>query len=205
MVDISSRRVIDIIETRETGPVKDWLKTFPSLRYVSRDGSTAYKSAITQADENIVQISDRFHLLKGLTDAAKKHITSCFKANIGLPALNLDSGGIKTGPYWIKDTGNTDIRARQHACNTKRKMKLAEEAKRLKKEGRASAEIAGIIGVGYITALKYLKPDFNPGYSGYNAKHRGGKLAPYAEDVKLLLSKGLAFKEIEGAICFTNL
>jgi transposase len=38
MVDIKSRKVIDIIETRELEAVKDWLQTFPSLRYAARDG-----------------------------------------------------------------------------------------------------------------------------------------------------------------------
>jgi transposase len=128
MVDIPSRRVIDIIETRETQAVKEWLKTFPSLRYVARDGSISYKSAITQANEKITQISDRFHLLKGLTDAAKKYITSYFKANIGLPVSSSHYDGTKTSFYWTKDTGNVDILTRQHICTSEKKLKLVEEA-----------------------------------------------------------------------------
>lgn len=34
----------------------------------------------------IVQISDRFHLLKGLTDASKKYITGLVTANFGVTA-----------------------------------------------------------------------------------------------------------------------
>jgi len=82
MIDIESRRIVDIINTRDLEPVKEWLKTFPALRFVSRDGSVTYKSAISRANEDITQISDRFHLLKGLTDAAKKYVTGYFKANI---------------------------------------------------------------------------------------------------------------------------
>ena len=141
-MDIKSRRVIDIIETRELGAVKEWLKTFPSLRYVSRGGSVTYKSAITQANKKITQISDRFHLLKGLTDAAKKFITGYFKANIGLLASNSHYDGIKTSFYWKKDTGNIDTPTMEHMSTAKRKMRLAEEAMRFREMGHSHAKIA---------------------------------------------------------------
>lgn len=71
MVDIDTRRIIDLLPSREIGDVAEWLSTFPNLEIVSRDGSVSYHSAVKQAGANIIQISDRFHLLKGLTDAAK--------------------------------------------------------------------------------------------------------------------------------------
>ena len=200
MVDIKSRRVVDMIETRELEQVKEWLQTFPSLRYVARDGSIIYRSAITQANKNIIQISDRFHLLKGLTDAAKKFIIGYFKANIGLPVSNSHYDGKKTAFYWKKDTGRIDAPAKKHIAAAERKIKLVQEARKLQKEGYAPRVIAGQIGVSVITAKKYLQPDFIPVSSGYNATHKCNRLTPYAEVIKQMLSKGNTFKEIENLI-----
>lgn len=85
MVDIDTHRIIDLLPSREVDDVAEWLSSFPNLEIVSRDGSVSYNSAVKQADAGIIQISDRFHLLKGLTDAAKSVMTSLVTANIGLP------------------------------------------------------------------------------------------------------------------------
>ena len=68
MVDIDTHRVIDLLASREVEDVVEWLKGYPNIRIVSRDGSVSYKSAIEQTGMVIQQVSDRFHLLKGLTD-----------------------------------------------------------------------------------------------------------------------------------------
>ena len=73
MVDLSNGRVIDIIESRDKDEVVAWLSQFPNLKYISRDGSHTYASAIREAHPNAHHISDRFHLVKNLTDA----ITQC--------------------------------------------------------------------------------------------------------------------------------
>ena len=191
---------MDIIETRETEPVKEWIKTFPCLRFVSRDGSVAYRSAIAQANENITQISDRFHLLKGLTDAAKKYIMGHFKANIGIPVSGSHYDGIKTALYWTIDTGHVDLHAKRHISATERKMKLVKEARMLYKEGMAPGEIAERMALTAITVKKYLKPDFNPENPYYNTTCLHGKLKPYEEDIKRMLSEGHTFTEIEKMI-----
>jgi len=199
MVDIPSRRVIDIIETREVEAVKEWLKTFPSLRYVSRDGSVTYKSAITRANKKIIQISDRFHLLKGLTDAAKKFITGYFKANIGLLASNSHYDGIKTSFYWKKDTGNIDIPAKRHMSAKERKTRLAEEARGLKETGHSNVKIAKCLGINALTVKEYLKPNFTAESAKYNTVCPS-KIKRYSQDIVKMLSKGKKFKEIETAI-----
>lgn len=46
MVDIDTHRVIDLLALREVTDVAEWLKSYPNLEVVSRDGSVSYKSAI---------------------------------------------------------------------------------------------------------------------------------------------------------------
>ena len=60
MVNIETHRTIDLLPSREVEDVVEWLKTYPNLEVVSRDGSVSYNSSIKQANENIIQISDRY-------------------------------------------------------------------------------------------------------------------------------------------------
>ena len=49
MIDIETQRVIDLIPSRDCEEVVKWLKSYPNLHVVSRDGSITYKKAITLA------------------------------------------------------------------------------------------------------------------------------------------------------------
>jgi len=86
MVDIKTNCIIDMIETRECEPVVEWLKSYPNLRVVSRDGSLTYKSAIESAHPKAAQVSDRFHLLKNLTAYAIDYLKKKMKAKITIPS-----------------------------------------------------------------------------------------------------------------------
>ena len=65
-VDIDTHRVVGLLASREVENVAEWLRSYPNIRIVSRDGSVSYKSAIEQAGMDIQQVSDRFHLFKGI-------------------------------------------------------------------------------------------------------------------------------------------
>jgi len=85
MIDMRSHKLIDMIETRQMTQVKSWLKEYPNIKFVSRDGSRAYANAITQAHPKAIQISDRFHLLKNLTDYATLALQKLFQGRITIP------------------------------------------------------------------------------------------------------------------------
>jgi transposase len=85
MVDMHSHKIIDMIESREFEDVKVWLAEYPNIRIVSRDGSRIYARAITEALPQAIQISDRFHLLKNLTDYARIALQKLFQGRISIP------------------------------------------------------------------------------------------------------------------------
>ena len=68
IVDLEKNEVIDLLPDREAKTLTDWLKKHLSVETVSRDRSSTYASAITEADDEIVQIADRWHILKNLTE-----------------------------------------------------------------------------------------------------------------------------------------
>lgn len=88
MVDIDTHRIIDMIESREEADVTEWLKTYPNIEMISRDGGIVYKSASDKAHPKAKQISDRFHILKNLTDYAKDALKRLFKKQIEISDEN---------------------------------------------------------------------------------------------------------------------
>lgn len=87
MIDIHTHKIIDILNSREQKDVVAWLKTYPNLQLISRDGSITYKNAIHEAHPSAVQVSDRFHLHKNITEYAadylKKKLKLIIKVAIG--------------------------------------------------------------------------------------------------------------------------
>lgn len=82
MVDIDTHKVIDIINSRELEDVKKWLDTYKNLNIVSRDGSTIYRNAISKSHPSAIQITDRFHLIKNLSEYCREYLKSKFKSNV---------------------------------------------------------------------------------------------------------------------------
>jgi transposase/transcriptional regulator with XRE-family HTH domain len=93
MVDIESHKIIDMIDSREYEDVEKWLKTYPNLTVVSRDGSVTYHNAIEDAHPEAIQVSDRFHLFKNLTEYSKDFLKKELdqKVPISLPICKISA------------------------------------------------------------------------------------------------------------------
>lgn len=68
LVDHDTRKIIEIIPSRDVSLVSEALQKYPNIKKVTRDGSVTYANAITKGVGEVEQISDRFHLFKGLTE-----------------------------------------------------------------------------------------------------------------------------------------
>jgi len=78
MIDIDTGRIIVLLDSREVDAVAKWLATYPNIELVSRDASLQYAAAITQAHPNAIQVSDRFHVVKNISE----HSKDGFKSNV---------------------------------------------------------------------------------------------------------------------------
>ncbi len=199
MVDIDTHRIIDLLASREVDDVAEWLSSYPNLAVVSRDGSVSYNSAVRQAGEGIIQVSDRFHLLKGLTDAAKSVLTSLIAANIGLSVSVSHYEGKETADYWEKETGKEDFPTRERNANYERKKKAVEKVRELTRQGWTRKEIAAEAGISVATVRRCQSPGFNAAHGLYNTT-RASRIKPYAEKIKQMLGEGCTFRQIEEAI-----
>lgn len=86
LIDMDTHRVVDLLNSREKDDVSQWLRQYPNISVVSRDGSATYSAAITQAHPNAIQVSDRFHLFKNLSEAVEKYMYRLYPARLEIPA-----------------------------------------------------------------------------------------------------------------------
>lgn len=70
--DLERGEVIDILPDREDATVVAWLQAHPNIEVITRDRAKCYREAATTGAPQAVQIADRWHLLKNLTDAVKR-------------------------------------------------------------------------------------------------------------------------------------
>jgi transposase len=71
-VNLERGKVIDILSDRAADTLVEWLKEHPGVEIVSRDRSQTYADAITEGAPEAIQVADRWHLLKNLSEAVFK-------------------------------------------------------------------------------------------------------------------------------------
>jgi len=183
MVDLETRKIVDMIESREMEDVSRWLSEYPNLRVVSRDGSLIYAAAITKAHPGAMQISDRFHLLKNLNDRATDVFQKLFQGRIMIPVT----------------PGTQNIRYEVLIGTVAERMRLV---KKLRYEGRGKGEISLLTGLSSRMVNKYLDmrecdiPEEKQTVRGLEHENAVKKISERADRVKALREAGLSITEI---------
>ena len=72
LVDLERQCTIDLLPDREAETLTNWLKAHPGVEIVTRDRSRAYLEGITSGAPSAVQIADRWHLIKNLSEALER-------------------------------------------------------------------------------------------------------------------------------------
>ena len=194
MADIDTGRIVDMLESRESAEVAVWLATFPNLEVVCRDGSTLYANAVKTAHPDALQVSDRFHLCKGLTDALRQFVSSLVNQRIAVPADTAASA------YWQKQPRQeTDLPERLHNATAEKRAAVVAEVRDLRAQGFNITQIRERTGHSHAAVKKYLNPDFDPGVTEYGVNYPS-KLKPYCDTIDSMLSIGKTFREIAGKI-----
>lgn len=139
MIDLETHCIVDIIDSREVDVVADWLKEFPNLKIIVRDGSFGYRAAIDTAHPSVIQINDRFHMIKNLVKAITKTLKREMPGRIEIPL-----------------TSESAKKRYEYLMGLSRRERILE-AKRLYNHNISKNEISRQLGVGITTITKYIK------------------------------------------------
>lgn len=183
MVDLETHRIIDLIDSRETKAVEAWLKTYPNLEVISRDGAQTYSSAASGSHPDAIQVSDRFHLLQNLSEAVETYMRSLFPSRLPIPA----------------SARNPEMDA---LLNTRNRAERIQFAHKKRNEGYPINDIALLLHSSPTTIRKYLAiPEEEipaAKENTYERRHHQALKNKQAaiNEVRELYGKGFAIEEI---------
>lgn len=76
--DARDHHLITLLDGRDGSTLKDWLRKHKKIRAIVRDRASAYAAAISEILPDCIQVADRFHILKNLTE----RLNEIFRAEI---------------------------------------------------------------------------------------------------------------------------
>ena len=68
LVDLETRRVVDLLPDRSVATATAWFKKHPEIRVISRDRGADYATAASQGSPQAVQVADRWHIVHNLSE-----------------------------------------------------------------------------------------------------------------------------------------
>ncbi|MEV5283205.1 transposase [Streptomyces sp. NPDC052811] len=74
LVDIETRRPVDLLPGRSVETVANWLRDHPGVEVICRDRSASYAEAGRLGAPNATHVADRWHIYKNLVETVEKSV-----------------------------------------------------------------------------------------------------------------------------------
>lgn len=78
LVDLETGEPLDLLPDRDAASVAAWLQAHPSVAIITRDRAEVYAQGATQGAPQAIQIADRWHLLKNLSETLDEILTRLY-------------------------------------------------------------------------------------------------------------------------------
>jgi transposase len=189
LVNIETRRVIDVLPGRDGIALKKWLNQHLEVIIITRDRASAYSCAVSETLPNAIQVADRFHLLKNLSDSVYDIIRQEYRnlAN----SLVEDSAEETMFPEKIDEDFGKVPQREKGEMNDYFKERF-EKVKEMQKQGYGFRVIAKTLQMSRNTVHRYENMDVLPKKSIYIKNN----YTDYQEIIERDFFEGKCVKEI---------
>lgn len=182
LVDLELRKVIDLLNDRDTHTLAQWLKQNSGIEIISRDRATAYAEAARSAAPKAVQVADRWHLLKNLTETVERVVQNRSSSLVAAADV-IRQRQIISSPALIESGPTTMLSSRNgDSSKESRKRRYARYKKvmRLYRQGTSLRAIAIVMKMSRMTVYKYIESDGFPERALSRPRRSGlNKYLPY--------------------------
>ncbi|MFI6150551.1 transposase [Streptomyces sp. NPDC051109] len=149
LISVEDHRVVDVLPTREAGPLAAWLIRHPGVEIICRDRAGAYAEGARRGAPGALQVADRFHLWQGLGRA----VETCVAAHRDCLRNPSSSGMLPEATRLASGRSQDDpVPAGRRAERKKAAHALVHE---LLAQGHSRRAIARHLGWGLNTVLRY--------------------------------------------------
>jgi len=160
LVNLESHRVVDLLADRQAETAAQWMRQQPDLAVISRDRGGEYASAAREGAPQAIECADRFHIVKNLTEAFQVLLARC-QAEIlaetkpDEPDQSEQNKPIISIEEWRppEPAHVEKVRLARRAGRYARYQQVVE----LSRQGGATKEIAGRVGLSDRTVRDWLK------------------------------------------------
>ena len=163
IVDHYTRDTLAVFDSRYGNEIREWIVAHPEIRLVTRDGSQSYADIIAAASADIIQVSDRFHLIKNLKETAVDLVRDLLgrkKQKTEYPYPSEEEA------YGLIFDDMLDMGEEKH----RNRVREYYQIRRLKDEGKSIAEISRQLGFTSQKVYRRLHTDISKVLSGDQMK-----------------------------------
>ena len=186
LVDLETHQPIALLADRKAETLVVWLKAHPGVEVLSRDRSKTYKSAMTEAAPDAIQVADRFHLVKNLSETLEQafgNYRSELKAAEQSQHQDIAAEAPEETVLVVTKPTATEKAQQQILKNQQKKIEQQKTIKTLRAEGWTQVAIAQKVGVSLKTVERYSSvPDF-PEVPARRPTFGRSKLDPYKQQL----------------------
>lgn len=164
LVDLETHQPIALLADRKAETLVTWLEAHPGVEVLSRDRSKTYKRAMTKGAPEAIQVADRFHLVKNLSEALEQAFGS-YRSELKAAEQSQHQDIVTEAPektvLAIAKPTATEKSQQQIQHNQQRKIEQQKTIKALRAQGWTQTTIAQKVGVSLKTVERYSSlPDF---------------------------------------------
>jgi transposase len=156
LCDLEAGKVVDLLPDRESGTVATWLRRYPGTEIVSRDRASAYAEATRRAAPQAIQVADRWHLMRNLSEALRNALEphrrimaqAARASQSSKASAALDSHAVSATPSDISSIANK---------SRNRRLALYEQIRALMDSGVSQSDIARQIDISLRTVQRWIR------------------------------------------------